>query len=90
MQGTFLWACGNTAPGSVPTTRCRTGEGIVVNRLARIGDVILVPRMRLDTGKWDYEKATIMDLTETTMYLQDGTYILRGEYPLVDNSGYVR
>ena len=59
-------------------------------RLARIGDVILVPRMRLDTGKWEYEKAEIADLTESTMVFRDGTYILRNEYPLADNSGYAR
>ena len=62
----------------------------MVNRLARIGDVILVPRMRLDTGKWEYESVKIVDLTETTMFFEDNTNIIRNEYTRPDGSGYVR
>jgi hypothetical protein len=60
-------------------------------RLARVGDKIIYRVERLANNKRIDHIATIVDLTEALIWLDDGTFLLRGlEYDLVDQEVWIR
>ena len=61
-------------------------------RIARIGDRIIYHVERLANNRRVEDAATIIDLTESSLWLDDGTFLLRSgvEYDLVGQNVFVR
>jgi len=61
-------------------------------RLARIGDKIIYYTHYLDKEGREPHEATVVDLTESSLWLDDGTWLMRMgiEYALVPEAGWVR